>query len=91
MDDGERGNCGFSEIQRIDRENSLGGPSSSDSSGLTSTKRVHPIAYVLITNRLTSYKDLKYNLTVDDMLDLYEICMVNLHNKSTLVENKGNK
>ena len=59
--------------------------------GLTHSKRVHPIIYLLITNKLTTYQELKYNYTVEDMLDLYEICMVNLHNKFLIMNNKNNK
>ena len=56
-----------------------------------SPKRVSGIIYLLITNRLVTYYDLKYNLDIDDMLNLYEICMVNLYNRSISLDNKKHK
>ena len=53
-----------------------------DSAGqLNHAKRTHPIIYVLVTNKLATYSELKYNYDIEDFLDLYEICMVSLHNK----------
>jgi hypothetical protein len=43
---------------------------------------------MLVTNRYATYRELKYDYTIDDMLRLYEICMVNLYNRSDLIENK---
>ena len=86
MDDGERNSKNFYEIQRIERDNVI--LSNDDDAGLLNkTTRIHPIIYILITNKLTNYYDLKYNYTIEEMLDLYELCMVNLHNKAVSIEN----
>lgn len=39
------------------------------------------MVYLLVTNKLATYFELKYNYSVEEFLDLYEICMVSLHNK----------
>jgi hypothetical protein len=41
----------------------------------------------LITTNLVSYYDLKYRLTVEDVLDLIEIMIVNESNKNIVYEN----
>lgn len=59
---------------------------SSDSAGeLTHAKRTHPIIYVLVTNKLATYLELKYNYDIEGFLDLYEICMVNMHNRFAIM------
>ena len=42
--------------------------------------------YILVTNGMATYKELKYELDIDDVIDLYEICMVKLYNKNVLYE-----
>lgn len=81
MDDGKCHCSGFSEIQRINTDNRI--TNKNDSAGdLNIPKRVHPVVYVLVTSNLITYKDLKDNCTIDEMLDLYEICLTNIYNKS---------
>lgn len=64
-------------------------PGGSDPSGwMTHAKRTHPIIYLLITNKLATYFEMKYNYTVEEFLDLYEICLVSLHNKLSALEAK---
>ena len=43
--------------------------------------------YILITNKMATYKELKYDLDIDDVIKMYEICMVNLYNKNVMYEN----
>ena len=75
---------GFSEIQRISKEYSLS--SAGEISYKNMTREVHPIIYVLITNKYATYTDIKYNLTIEEVLDLYEMCMCNQYNKNTVLE-----
>ena len=53
---------------------------------LTHPKRVHPAIYLLITNKLATYAELKYNYSAEEFLDLYEICLVSLHNRLAALE-----
>lgn len=43
--------------------------------------------YMLVTQRFATYYELCYKYTIEEVLDLYEICMVSLYNKSILTEN----
>ena len=36
---------------------------------------------------MATYKELKYDLDIDDVIKMYEICMVNLYNKNVMYEN----
>ena len=83
MDDGERDSQNFYEIQRIDRENAVSLDKPDSTGDYHHVKRVHPAIYAIVTNKLATYMEMKYNCTVEDFLDLYEICLVNLHNKAT--------
>ena len=74
----------FSKIQRINAEHFT---SSSGDLKLHHTKGVHPIIYLIITNKLATYKELKYDLDIDDMIALYEIAMVSLYNKQIIIDN----
>lgn len=59
---------------------------SNDKGGLlSSTKRVHESIYLLVSNNYASYYDLKYNYDIDDFINLYEICIVNLYNKTMML------
>lgn len=47
--------------------------------------------YVLVTNRYATYRELKYEYTINEALDLYEIALVNIYNKYVLTENRPKK
>ena len=76
----------FSRIQRINEENTLLGVGG-NASYIHKCSRVHDAIYVLVTNRYATYRELKDAYTIDEFLDLYEICMVNLYNKYEITEN----
>lgn len=46
--------------------------------------RLDPIIYCLVINKLATYVELKTLLDVDDMLDLYEACLVESENRRML-------
>jgi hypothetical protein len=84
---GERDLTGFSRIRRINDENAI--YSADDNAPvLHAAKGLHPVAYVLITNRLATLYELKYRYTIWEAIDLYEAAMVNLYNRYVLLENK---
>ena len=84
----EWGSCQtFYEIQRINDENYIE-VAGDEVGAYNSAKRVNPIIYVLVTNKYCTYYELKYKYSVDEMLDLYEMCMVNLFNKSISMKEK---
>lgn len=51
-----------------------------------SPTRVHPIIYLLIANNYATLYELKHKYDIWDALDLYEICLTNIHNKFVLSE-----
>lgn len=52
---------------------------------------MHYIVYTLVVNRYATYKELRDDYTIDELLDLYEACMVNMHNKCMLLEERRQK
>lgn len=74
---------GFSEVQRIEFENRI------DEVGLNNVqtnlpKRMHPIIYMLITNKYATYKELRDEYNVYETLTLYESCMISNYNKHVI-------
>jgi len=55
---------------------------------LHKAKGVHPIIYMLITNKFATYNEIKNVLDIDDVLNLYEVAMVTLYNKQIILDNK---
>lgn len=41
----------------------------------------HYVVYVLITNKLATYKELRDEYNIDEVIALYEICLTQIHNK----------
>ena len=81
---GECNGKGFSEIQRISeryKTNSTG-----DYDTLTIKRKVHPIVYILVTNKYATLKEIREDYTIEEVLDLYEICMCNIYNKRAIIE-----
>lgn len=76
---------GFSIIEDIRRRTDL---SSSDNNyeELLNTDRMDSIIYILITNRYATYKELRDDYSLEEVIDLYECCMVNLYNKALIME-----
>ena len=52
-------------------------------------KRVHSMVYVLLSNKYATLKELRDDYTIDEALDLYEICLVALHNKAMSFKRGG--
>jgi len=48
------------------------------------------IEYVIVTNRLATLKELRYDYDIWEILDLYEACMVQIYNKAAMI-NEGGK
>lgn len=44
------------------------------------------MTYVLVSNKYATLKELRDDYDVWEALDLYEICMVNLYNKSQILQ-----
>jgi len=75
----------FSEIQRIGQEYSL--DSLDKNISLKATRRkIHPIIYILITNHYATLYEIKELMDIDEVLDLYEMCMCNQYNKQIVME-----
>jgi len=51
-------------------------------------ERVHPIIYTLISNKLATLKEIRDEYSIDEVLDLYEICLVNAYNRAELLKDK---
>ena len=56
---------------------------------LNSPQRVPEIIYLLVSYNYATYYDLKYNYDIDDLINLIEICMVNLHNKNAMIDGRS--
>ena len=39
------------------------------------------MVYVLITNKYATLYELKYKYTIEEVIDMYEMCMCNISNK----------
>lgn len=52
------------------------------------TPSVHHVVYVLVTNRFATLYELAHKYTVWEVITLYEIAMVSLYNKQTVIDNK---
>ena len=44
--------------------------------------------YLLVTNKYATYHELAHVYTLDEAIDLIEICLVNLYNRARLTESK---
>ena len=51
------------------------------------THRTMPIINLLISNHYCTYKELRDEYDLDEFLDLYEMCMVQVHNKMMALTN----
>lgn len=51
---------------------------------------MNPVIYTLITQGYATLRELRDEYDVDEMLDLYEACCVNMHNKAEAI-NQGLK
>lgn len=60
---------------------------SSDGKVYHNVRLVHPIIYMLMTNGYATYRELRDELDCDDLVQLYEVAMVNLYNKNKAMEN----
>ena len=56
--------------------------------GFIEPTRLDPISYIIITNKYATLYELKYKYNIEEVLDIYEAVMINIHNKSVVVENK---
>lgn len=48
--------------------------------------RSNYIVYALITNKYATLKELRDDYTIEEVLDLYEMMLINLTNKSLILE-----
>ena len=69
---------GFYEVQRLEAEYSISVGQNED---YEFTKRTHPIIYTIIVNNLATLADIRDKYSIEEVLDLYEICLVNAYNK----------
>lgn len=54
-------------------------------------KNVNEMAYLLVTNKYATYKELTHEYDLKEFIELYEICMVNLYNKALMTEARDKK
>lgn len=54
---------------------------------MTSVKLINPLIYIVISNKYATLKELRDDYDVLEFVELYEMCMVNIHNKHTSIEN----
>lgn len=47
------------------------------------------MVYVLITNKYATLYELKYKYTIEEVIDMYEMCMCNISNKISSLEERG--
>ena len=59
-------------------------PDSGESFDLLSPERTHPIIYTLLANKMTTRSELRV-LTIDEVLDLYEVCIVSIYSKNKIL------
>ena len=59
-----------------------------DTSSLTYAKRSNYIIYTLVSNKYATLKELRDDYTIEEVNDLYEMCMVNMHNRQMLLEER---
>ena len=78
---------GFSRIRRITDEHAVYS-AGNDLPNLHVVSGVNPIVYVLVTNRLATLDEIARRYSIWEVLDLYEIAMVNLYNRYVIAENK---
>ena len=79
----------FYEIQRINDETYVES-SGFDTNELVKVKRTNYIIYTLISNKYATLKELRDDYTIEEVLDLYEICMTNMYNKQMLLDERSN-
>ena len=77
----------FSQIQQINAKYVI---NDIKDVGFASTERIHPIIYVVITNKYATYKEIRDDYSVEEFLDLYELCIINLYNKTIMEEEAKN-
>ena len=52
---------------------------------LATTERTSGVIYVLLTNHYATLKELRDDYSIDEVLDMYEACMVCLYNKAEMM------
>ncbi len=80
---------GFSRIRRINDENEIYSAEINDL--LLHRVNIHPVIYVLVTNKYATYYEMRTKYTIWEVLDRYEIAMVNLYNRYVITENKPSR
>jgi len=58
---------------------------------LVECTRLDPIIYVLITCNYATLHEIKDIYTIDDVLDLYEACMIQNYNRSRIIEESSKR
>ena len=61
-------------------------PTGQEDKLLLNCKNVHYIIYTLITNKYATYKELRDDYDMSEVIALYETCLVHLDNKNVLTE-----
>ena len=51
-----------------------------------SVQRVDPLIYTLITNKYATLKEIRDDYSIEEVLDLYEICLTQIYNKYQMQE-----
>lgn len=56
---------------------------------LYTVERTHPIIYILITNKYATYREIRDEYTIWEVIDMYEMCMCNIANKSEILNERS--
>lgn len=80
---------GFYEIQRINENVGFAGRASNKSYKSCKRPNMNPVIYMLITQHYATYKELRDDYDVNEMLDMYEACCINMYNKAEAMNNDG--
>lgn len=51
-------------------------------------KKIHPIVYSLIVNRYATLKEIKYEYTIEEVIELYEILKCKEYNTKDYLDNR---
>ena len=79
--------AGFYEIQQIILKNKI--DFAGDNIQGNTTTRVPDLIYLLVSNHYATYYELLYQYSLNEFIDLLEICMVSLYNKNIVLNERN--
>ena len=58
---------------------------------MLNTERLDPIIYTLIVNKYATLKEIRDDYTIEEVLDLYESCLIFNYNRNEICDKIRNK